>query len=68
MNDGMCEFEHGLKKAQKGGKEMKSVMEAELWNPGTNYIVTTAQIEETYKKDEGSAIKRQPNEWKRGKK
>lgn len=68
MHDTTCEFEHGLKKAQAKGKKMSSELEAEAWNPGTTYLVSTAQIEQTFTKEEGSAIKRQPNEWKRGKK
>ena len=68
MHDTTCEMENGLKKAQAKGKQMSSLLEAELWNPGTQYLVSTAQIKETFTKEEGSAIKRQPNEWKRGKK
>lgn len=62
------EIEKGLVKAQTAAAKTTAEMKAGLYAPGVEYVVTTAQIESTFKQDEGNAIRRQPNEWKRGKK
>lgn len=62
------EIEKGLTEAQTAAAKTTAEMKAGLYAPGVSYLVSTSQIEGTFTSDEGSAIKRQPNMWKRGKK
>lgn len=60
-----CEIERGLIKAQRSVPKLTAEMKGDLETPGVSFIVSASQVEGTFKSDEGPAIKRQRNEWRK---
>lgn len=60
-----CEIERGLIKAQRSVPKLTAEMKGDLETPGVSFLVSSAQIQASFTKDEGTAVRRQKNEWRK---